>query len=377
MAESPINQTIMKHPISNHPDAADLLRMVDANLNRASEGLRVVEDWLRFSRNDRMLSSLSKELRHKVSTTLADGIATNENRTFNDWRTACRSTTTDVGTGNQTPTEYERTDAPAIVASNLRRVTESLRVLEECSKVFSVSAAEQFESIRYETYTLEKAVGHLLRSASLEDALLYVLVDLKYGRETEFDERVGKLLAGGADVIQLRDKKASDREIVEAAKRLRALTLECGKHFIVNDRPDIARIADADGVHVGQDELSVAEARSIVGPEKMIGVSTHSLEQARAAVLDGADYLGFGPVFPSATKSFDDFVGVERTARVFDEIKLPIYPIGGITRDNVEDLVKVDVHRVAVCGAVWHNDDPQSAASKLRALLASKTSSSS
>ena len=359
--------------IGDRSDAADLARIIDANLNRATEGLRVVEEWLRFSRNDRLLSNLCKELRHKVSTTLADQPVST---IPNGWRTSCRSTTTDVGTSNETATEYERTDVTAVLASNLKRVTESLRVLEEYSKLFNVTAAREFEALRYETYTLEKAVGHLQQSVRLNGAILYALVDLKYGDGSEFEARIKAMLAGGVDVIQLRDKLASDRDIVSAAQRIRGLTREHQRHFVVNDRPDIARIVAADGVHVGQDELSIAETRSVVGPELMIGVSTHSLAQAREAALGGADYLGFGPVFPSCTKLFSNFVGVEQTAEVVSETTLPVFAIGGITHENIEELVSAGVERVAVCGALWHNDDPEAAARSLRKQLSAQRSSS-
>ena len=122
--------------------------------------------------------------------------------------------------------------------------------------------------------------------------------------------------------------------------------------LIINDRPDLAALAQADGVHVGQEELSVKDARSIVGPDVLIGVSAHSIEQARQAVLDGANYLGVGPTFPSGTKQFDHFPGVELLRAVAAEIRLPAFAIGGITRENLGQVKSAGFTRMAVSGAI-------------------------
>lgn len=131
----------------------------------------------------------------------------------------------------------------------------------------------------------------------LLDARLYVLVD---GRESpdRFAALVQSLVSAGVDVLQLRDKRLSDRELAQRARLIRRLTCDTTTLFIVNDRPDIAVLSDADGVHVGQDELTVADCRTIVGPHRLVGVSTHDLAQARRALTDGADYIGCGPTFP-------------------------------------------------------------------------------
>ena len=138
---------------------------------------------------------------------------------------------------------------------------------------------------------------------------------------------------------------------------------------IINDRPDIAALADADGVHLGQDDLRVKDARAIVGPRRLIGVSTHSIDQARAAVLNGANYLGVGPTFPSPTKSFDEFPGLEFVREVAAEIRLPAFAIGGITLQNVGEVMAAGLRRVAVASAVTATAKPQAAATALRAVL--------
>jgi thiamine-phosphate pyrophosphorylase len=138
---------------------------------------------------------------------------------------------------------------------------------------------------------------------------------------------------------------------------------------VVNDRPDIAVLADADGVHLGQDDLRVKDARAIVGPRRLIGVSTHSIEQARAAVLDGANYLGVGPTFPSRTKSFDAFPGLDFVRQVAAEIRLPAFAIGGIEATNVGEVVAAGLRRVAVGSAVMGDAKPRAAVAALRERL--------
>src|SRR5690606_15435055 len=133
------------------------------------------------------------------------------------------------------------------------------------------------------------------------------------------EQRVEAIVAAGAHVVQLRDKQWSDRELIDRARRLRQITRGRAL-FIMNDRPDLAVLADADGVHVGQEELSVKDARTIVGPRRLVGVSTHTLAQARQAVLDGASYIGCGPTFPSGTKSFEQLAGLDFLRAVAAEI---------------------------------------------------------
>jgi thiamine-phosphate pyrophosphorylase len=173
-------------------------------------------------------------------------------------------------------------------------------------------------------------------------------------------------IAGGADVIQLREKALSDRPLLDLARRLRALTLETETLLIVNDRPDVAALANADGVHVGQDDLPVDQARRIIGGDKLVGLSTHSPEQARAATVAGADYIGVGPMFASQTKSVRDVPGLALLRQVARKVEIPTVAIGGITADNVAEVVAAGGRCVAVCQAVIAAADPQTAA---RAIL--------
>jgi thiamine-phosphate pyrophosphorylase len=171
-------------------------------------------------------------------------------------------------------------------------------------------------------------------------------------------------------VLQLRDKSLPDRVLLARARLVRECTRGTGTLFIVNDRADLAHAAEADGVHLGQEELPVGDARRILGPDALIGVSTHSIEQARQAVLDGASYLGCGPTFPSETKRFEQFPGLALLRQVSAEITLPAFAIGGIQAGNLAAVRAAGMGRVAVSHGIINHPDPEQAARELAAGLA-------
>jgi thiamine-phosphate pyrophosphorylase len=171
---------------------------------------------------------------------------------------------------------------------------------------------------------------------------------------------------GGAQIFQLREKNVSDREFLERAKRVHEATTKAGVLFIVNDRPDIARLAQADGVHLGQDDVPIGDARRIIGADGLIGVSTHSLEQVRQAVLGGASYIGVGPTFPSATKQFSEYPGLDFVRAAAAETSLPAFVIGGVSLETIRDAVAAGARRVAVGDAVCKSNDPRATAAELR-----------
>ena len=140
----------------------------------------------------------------------------------------------------------------------------------------------------------------------------------------------------------------------------------------MNDRPDLAVLSAADGVHVGQDELSVKDTRAIVGPHALIGVSTHNIDQARRAVLDGANYIGVGPTFPSTTKNFESFPGLNFIRTIATEISLPAFAIGGITLNNIPQVISAGLRRVALSGAVVNVSDPAAGVREFLSQLGSR-----
>ncbi|HEV7225389.1 MAG TPA: thiamine phosphate synthase [Pirellulales bacterium] len=350
-----------------------VLRIVDAAANRAREGLRVLEDFARFALDDRRLTGEFKQLRHALAAELSQISAAE--------LVAARDTWADVGTQLTSAAERRRPDLPSVLVANFKRVQEALRSLEEYGKTLDAEFGAAMKQLRYRMYVLEREVavahpdaprnskpGALARR--IEQARLYVLVD---GRSTldEFDAIVRELIAAGVDAIQLRDKRLADRDLLDRAKRLRELTAGARTLFIMNDRADLAALAGADGVHVGQDELSVADVRAIVGSAALVGVSTHSLDQARQALLEGADYIGVGPTFASTTKPFETarLTGLDLLRAVAAEIRLPAFAIGGIDRDNLGEVIAAGFSRIAVSGAVVSAADPALAAREMLRIL--------
>ena len=282
---------------------AGVLRILDAEANRATEGLRVIEDYLRFVLEDRHLTELTRQLRHRLVSILRP--------LEREGRLAARAADSDVGAMLATPKQSRREELADVAAASFKRVQQALRSLEEYAKLVDPAIAAEIEPLRFQAYTLERAVGITRDSLErLAESRLYVLLD-GCGSEMEFEQLVRALVSAGVHIIQLRDKRLADRELLGRARRLRELTRGSQTLFIMNDRADLAVLSDADGVHVGQEELTVKDARKIVGPKMLVGVSTHSIEQARQAVIDGANYIGVGPTFPSATKSFDAFAGLD------------------------------------------------------------------
>ena len=338
-------------------DHAGLYRILDAAANRASEGLRVVEDYLRFVLNDRHLTEQLKACRHSLAQALQ--------LLPTPALLACRETLTDVGTTLHTRHELHRHSLLQVVRADFKRVQEACRSLEEFGKRVSPEFSSAAGQLRYQVYTLERAVFLSAHSADrLAHCDLYLLLT-----ESLCPHGSGPVLRaalrGGVKVVQVREKHMPDRALLTHARRVREKTAEAGALLIMNDRPDLAVLCDADGVHVGQTELPVAEVRRIVGPDRLIGVSTRNLDQARQAVLDGADYIGLGPVFNTTTKDFAKLAGLEYIAGATAEITLPGYCIGGINLENLDHVLKAGGRRIAVSGAICTAPDPEHAAREL------------
>ena len=248
-------------------------------------------------------------------------------------------------------TEFERESVEAVVVAAASRVHQALRCLEEYSKTIDVKVARLFEACRYKSYTILAAVERtFVRRNKIADCVVYGLVD---GGDSvdAFVRRLRELAAAGVDVIQFRDKHRTDRELYEWAHAGAQVLRSLETLFIINDRADIAASVQADGVHVGQEELPVAAARACVG-SALVGVSTHDIHQARQAVLDGADYIGCGPTFESQTKNFESLAGLDFLRGVTTEITLPSFAIGGISPNNLSDVAACGMKRVALSGAI-------------------------
>ncbi len=208
-------------------------------------------------------------------------------------------------------------------------------------------------------------MSQLRRGEAFTRVRLYVLITEAACRRPWL-EAAAEAIAGGADCLQLREKAMDGGELLARARMLVAL---CRKHdvlCIINDRPDIAILSDADGVHVGQEDLPAREVRHLIGDDRLVGVSTHAMAQARAALADGADYIGVGPVFYSATKPRDILPGLAYATQAAKEMTIPTVAIGGINARNIDEVAASGVSAAAVTASVANADDPRAAAMELK-----------
>ncbi len=339
----------------------EIHRILDANFNRAREAVRVAEDCGRYALNDPAITAMAKNLRHDLREVLT-AMPVKE-MVFG------RDVAGDIGTEITSPGERKRADIADVATAACKRLSEALRTIEEYSKVIAPDQTLQVERMRYNAYTLEQRLAWRMDvSTRIADVKLYVLLG-SHMVDGSLQDGARAALAGGADAIQLREKAVRDDMLLAFAAELRELTDEMGKLFIVNDRPDIAAIVGADGVHLGQNDLPIGEARRLLRPGAIVGRSCHSLAQARAAVNEGADYVSIGPVFATDTKDAGPPVGTDVLRQVTAEITVPVVPIGGITPANVPEVLDVGAQRIAVCSAVFGADNPRAAAGELKRLI--------
>jgi thiamine-phosphate pyrophosphorylase len=338
-------------------EKAAVLRLIDANANRAREALRVMEDYARFVLDNQPLSLAAKSLRHDLCAAVAEVAGD---------AILHRDTPGDVGVANKVAQERSRANLAAVVTAAGKRLSEALRAIEEFLKMTHPDAAAKIQTIRYAGYDLEARLARTLRPGNLiRQVRLYVLITESLCRIPWF-EAAKAVLAGGADCIQLREKTLDGGELLDRARRLVEECRRAGVLCIINDRPDVAMMAGADGVHVGQGDLPAAPLRKLLGTEMIIGVSTHNVAQARQAVLDGADYVGIGPVFPSTTKPRTFIAGLDAARHVAAAVKIPAVGIAGINQANVDDVLATGVQAVAVTAAVLDCDDVEDATKKLK-----------
>lgn len=340
-------------------------RIGDANLNRAHEALRTLEDIARFG-NLAHLQKAYKEIRHRLQSSL------------HSWDPSslliARDAFGDVGRTVKLPSELERNNAfRDVAAAASQRLQQALRSLEEVAKVLYPASAHPLESIRYQAYDLNAALLLALQRdlEFLQKAKLYVLVDCTLPR-TEFRSRVESIAKGGADLIQIREKRKDASDILTYAEYALDAIGSSHTRLIINDRADLAFLSHAYGLHVGQTDLSIPQARKMIPSQSVIGLSTHSIEQIHEAIRQGADYIGCGPTFPSTTKAFDLFAGVDflrEAAPIAADAHLPAFAIGGIQLDNLKQVLDAGFHRVVVGSSIWKASDPQKETETIRSML--------
>jgi thiamine-phosphate pyrophosphorylase len=340
----------------NEPSRASIDRILDANLDRAREGLRTIEEWCRFGLNSAALTEECKHLRQEIAHWHTDKIR------------AARNTPNDPGVGLSHPQEEERTSVAAVLQANLCRTQEALRVLEEYGKIYSSQMGHAFKQMRYRVYTLESQLmgslsdsptGHesgRSRHEQLQRSRLYLVTSPV---ENLF-QVVEAALQGGVTLVQYRDKNSDDLTRFARAEKLKDLCHQFNALFIVNDRVDLALAVDADGVHLGQEDLPVAYARKILGDQRIIGRSTHQPEDLQRAMAEGADYVGVGPVYATPTKAGRAAAGLDYVRYAASHATMPWFAIGGIDSTNLPEVIAAGAQRISVVRAIMEAEQPTS-----------------
>ena len=250
-----------------------------------------------------------------------------------------------------------------LIRANFRRVQEAERSLEEFGKLLSPLLGQQFKKLRFRTYSLEKQVEMRLHKEL--NLSLYVITDSSLIKEKNFEKRIKEVVANGATLVQLREKTLPLRPFLKRALLMRRI-IHPPVLFIVNDRIDIAIASGADGLHIGQEDLPILMARQILGEYKIIGISTHSIEQARQAEKEGADYLAMGSIFATPSKpEAGPPKGTKIISQIKEVVRIPVVAIGGIDLDNAEETLKAGADGVAVMSAVFKERDMGLATRKL------------
>lgn len=321
---------------------SSVYRILDANLDRAREGLRIVEEWCRFGLNNVSLAAECKGLRQELG----------------HWHTAeiraARDTPSDLGTHLSHPNEEKRDDLQQVLQVNICRVQEALRVLEEYGKLYSPDMGMACKHMRYRVYSLESALSGHQRHHQLGRSLLYLVTS----PHDHLFSVVEASLQGGLTLVQYRDKDTDDVVRLQRAEKLKQLCHRYNALFILNDRVDLALAVDADGVHLGQQDVPIAFARQLLGAHRIIGRSTTNPDEMQRAIAEGADYIGVGPVYETPTKAGKAAAGLEYVRHAAEHSSLPWFAIGGIDATNLQDVLAANASRVAVVRAIMQADDP-------------------
>ena len=340
--------------------SSQTFRIIDASLNRAAEGLRFLEDTARFVLNDAALTEQLKTIRHEIIT---------GDWPFHQQLIQSRDSQGDVGINIEVEGGKDKKSLASAVVANSRRVQEALRTLEEVAKIeggILPLSAERLQQARFAMYTIEKnLLSRLLRQDKTEKIKgLYAIIDTQSLSGRYPVEITRQIIRGGAKVIQLRDKTTKKKDMLPVAQSLSDLCKANGALFIMNDNLDIALAVGADGLHIGQEDLSVSAARKLAPLDMIIGCSVFNVEQAKQAVADGADYVAVGAIFPTPSK--DTLVlGLEPLRQVKQAVSVPVVAIGGINLNNLTEVKKAGADSIAVIGAVLGADSPEKAAREL------------
>ena len=330
-----------------------IYRILDANLDRAREGLRIIEEWCRLGLNHQPLSEECKQIRQELAQ-------------WHSWELRqARDTPGDVGTDLSHPQEETRDSIEQLLQANLCRAQEALRVLEEYSKLYNPEMAVACKQLRYRVYTIESSLFSSYRLQQLQNAPLYLVTS----PEPEMLKIIESALKGGLNLVQYRDKDGKDSERIEKAHQLCQLCHRYKALFIVNDRVDIALAVDADGVHLGQHDATAAFAREVLGTQKIVGRSTTNKQELNRAIAEKADYVGVGPFYETPTKPGKAALTAEYIDYVKAKCPVPWFAIGGIDHNNLNAVLTTGAQRVAVVRAIMQAEQPLQATRQLMSQL--------
>jgi thiamine-phosphate pyrophosphorylase len=335
------------------------LRIIDANLNRIGESLRLLEDIARLILNDPIVSKYLKAMRHDIE---------DIDFPLKQQLLQARQADSDVGAEIKVKQQFEQRDLPSTIIANSRRIEQSMRVIEELAKTTdSGLEADRFEEARFELYTIEKElISRLLRKDKADRIKgLYAIIDTDSLKGHSHTDVAKQILGGGARIIQLRDKDTPKKDLLSIAVELKNLCSEYNALFIVNDYIDIAIASDADGVHIGQDDIPVSVARKLMPIDKIIGCSVSTPEEAVSVQEDGADYIGAAAIYPTGSKTDVNVIGLEGLRRIKEKSKVPLVGLGGINYDNICEVISCGADSVAVISAILGARSPKEATGKL------------
>ncbi len=336
------------------------MRILDANVNRAREALRVMEDAARFALDDLLLTAALKQLRHDFA------LALKQLDNLDSYRDAPN----DVGTKITTETELARDSISQVVIAAGKRLSEALRSIEEYGKILNADFARAIEKLRYRGYDLEQQLNQMFGSGVSRQWQLCVILSENLCGDKIWRDVAKQICDAQPDCIQLREKNLSDEKLLTRAKTLISMASQ-QTTIIINDRPDIAQLSGAHGVHLGQGDLPCTEARRLLGRQLIIGVSTSTISEAEQALRDGADYCGVGPMFPTTTKHKDTIAGPEYLSQYLKWNKLPHLAIGGININNIDQLIEAGVKGIAVSAAICTSPQPQQVIDSLTSKISS------
>jgi len=323
-------------------------RIIDANLNRLREGLRVIEEWCRFVIENQSFAMDFKEIRHELVeiTNLA-----NWNK---DVLLEARDTVNDVGVNNATVLEFNKASEKELLLANFSRCQEALRVLEEYGKLSNVG--QKFEKIRYRLYTLEKNVMQCFECQNLNQPI-YILLTKKLCKNDYF-ETITSLCQVGAKLFQLREKDLDGDDFFSLALKAVRIIKSYGGTVLINDRFDIALAVGADGVHLGKKDLPISVVRKIVSRPFLIGATVHSQEELNELSALEVDYIGVGPCFVTGTKPNLTVGGVPLVKQLVLQKKSTAFAIGGIDQKNISELLANGMSQFAICSAIISSQTP-------------------